>query len=187
MTINNKFLLINIIVKFELTPILLDSIKRMDQEKIDVLIYDFRCGEDKKNKIETDYDIVEFDFDQIDSLQELIKKETAKRQGTKAILNVDGESVYFSDEFLDFVTSDLFDDENVGCVYSDYVGITEECKVPIYLHSMPVGALIPLLVCDSEKYLKEDTKKKIENVLLSKYISIHIPKDLYKSKINVKK
>jgi hypothetical protein len=178
-------LLINVLVRFKINPLLIESIQKLDQDKVDVVIYDFRRGEDKKEAIDTDYKVLYFSFEDFDNLQQLIKEESINHKA-EFLCNIDGANISLLDNFLDYIDK-AFDDELVACMYSDYFGVIDETEFPVYLSSMPSPVAIPLIVCNADKYLEIESNDKIEKSLLSNYISRHIPHQLYKNKINVKK
>jgi hypothetical protein len=185
----SKFLLINILVRHNVDYNFLNSLKKLDASKFDVVIYDYRPNvistshEDDKSTIESEYDVIEFGFDEYDSHQEQIKKE-AQSRSVKALCIVGDDEIELCDTFFDYVTDDLFDDENIACVYSDYCGVVEGSEFPIFLSSMPISTDLSLIVFRAATYIASG---KTANELLSSFISIHIPEHLYKKQIHGKK
>jgi len=186
----NKFLLINVLVRYTVDYNLLNSLKKLDSDKFDVVIYDYRPSimstspEDDKPPIDSEYKVIEFSFDEYDLHQEQIKKEAQSRPDIKALCVIDDEKIELCDTFFDHIKADLFDDENVSCVYSDYYGVVDGYDFPIFLNSMPLNTAFPFIVFSSSKYIEEE---KSEKELLLNFISIHIPEHLYKKQVYDKK
>lgn len=96
-----------------------------------------------------------------------------------AIVDLDS-GIMPEEDFLDELSLESFEDENVGSIYSDfYIMNDDERKTYVYQKSFPiVENVLPLVAFSTAWIQKSIEQENCKGIILSQTISKHIPKAL---------
>ena len=183
-----KNILVNIVYRQEdYKDNILDIISKCRSENYDVYINicDYTLKKDANSldlsAIESDsnnVNVLELDYEDLSDHDRKIFQLVDSKEFL-AVIDLDA-SVQSEDNFIDDLEVNVLEDNNYGCVYSDFYSKTKSGKkIYIYQKSFPfVSNAVPLVAFSVENYVKNINEENIKGMILSNLISRHIPKAL---------
>ena len=176
-------ILVNVLCKSVSDPKSLDKIIKgcaSDNHEVNINICDYTLAKNIKNEISDPFKetVIELDFEEFDNHDKVLP--TWISDGSyNVVLDIDS-SIELEPNFLDNLELSTFDDENYGCIYSDFYSKTKGGhKIYVHQKSFPlVNTSVPLIVFSANSYLKSASEENIKSHIISSMVSKHIPKAL---------
>jgi hypothetical protein len=175
--------LVNVLCKNKMDPQSLDEISKKcisDSHKVDINICDYTLAKNIKNEIPDSFKgkVTELDFEEFDNHEKALPAWISDGS-YNAVLDID-HSIEPEPNFLDDLELSVFDDENYGCIYSDFYSKTKSGhKIYVHQKSFPlVNSSVPLIVFSASSFMKSESKENIKGHIISSMVSKHIPKAL---------
>lgn len=167
-------LVINLLVKDGNLDNVNENISICESLGVDYCVFDYR--EDKSFEI----DGIHFLPQEWGSYRSHIVDFLTESQ-YKSFVNLQEPTLLMPD-FTDNFNPSIFEDQNIGSVYGDFILVTDNGEVPIFNTSMPSAHnSFPFIAMSSRAYCsKALTAENPESAVLSGLVSIHIPEFLCK-------
>lgn len=170
-----KQIVVSLLVKDGNLDYVFDNIRICEKLGIDSCVFDYRL--DKSIPIVAD-NVIQRPFEEWNSYRSEIVEFLSEGQ-YKAFVALH-ESTKLTEGWIEKIDLSLFEDENIGSVYSDFYLSTDSYEIPLMNTSMPSAHnSFPFIAFSSKAYcsklLESDNP---ESAVLSSLISIHIPEFL---------
>tara|TARA_B100001939_G_scaffold301202_1_gene277626 strand:- start:3719 stop:4261 length:543 start_codon:yes stop_codon:yes gene_type:complete len=149
---------------------------RSDLHEVHINICDYSLEKNLKNKMSCK--VVDLPFEEIKDHEKKLS-ELCGQERYDVVIDIDC-SIELEPDFLKDLELSWLDDENVGCIYSDFYSKSKNGhKIYIHQKSMPVvNNSLPLIAFSVDHYLRNIHSENVKGLIISNTISKHIPKAL---------